>query len=58
MIATIIASLNFLVNKTAQKFKLELGRKLKQQGFDLSIDQWSVLLALEEKDGPRYTSGR
>ncbi len=48
-------SLNFLVNKTAQKFKLELGRKLKQQGFDLSSDQWSVLLALEEKDGPSQT---
>jgi DNA-binding MarR family transcriptional regulator len=48
-------SLNFLVNKTAQKFKLELGRKLKQEGFDLSSDQWSVLLALEERDGPSQT---
>ncbi|MHC1690022.1 MAG: MarR family winged helix-turn-helix transcriptional regulator [Bacteroidales bacterium] len=48
-------SINFLINKTAQKFKLELSRKLKQLGLDLSSDQWSVLMVLSENDGPSQT---
>ncbi len=48
-------SITFLINKTAQKFKLELGRKLKQSGLDISSDQWSVLIYLAEHDGPTQT---
>lgn len=48
-------SINVLVSKTSQKFKLELGRTLKQSGIDISSDQWSVLMALSEKDGPSQT---
>jgi DNA-binding MarR family transcriptional regulator len=48
-------SITFLINKTAQKFKLELGRKLKQSGLDISSDQWSVLIHLSEHDGPTQT---
>ncbi|HCT95250.1 MAG: hypothetical protein A2X19_00020 [Bacteroidetes bacterium GWE2_39_28] len=48
-------SISFLVNKAAQKFKLELTRKLKHSGLDLSSDQWSVLMALNEHDGPSQT---
>ncbi|MFA5849219.1 MAG: MarR family transcriptional regulator [Bacteroidales bacterium] len=48
-------SITFLINKTAQKFKLELSRKLKQSGLDISSDQWSVLISLSELDGPTQT---
>jgi len=48
-------SITFLINKTAQKFKLELGRKLKQSGLDISSDQWSVMMYLADKDGPSQT---
>jgi len=48
-------SITFLINKTAQKFKLELSRKLKQSGLDISSDQWSVLIHLYEHDGPTQT---
>ena len=48
-------SISFLVNKTAQKFKLELARRLKYYGLDISSDQWSVLISLSEKDGPSQT---
>ncbi|OFY44402.1 MAG: hypothetical protein A2X18_02020 [Bacteroidetes bacterium GWF2_40_14] len=48
-------SITFLINKTAQKFKLELSRKLKQSGLDISSDQWSVLIYLSEHDGPTQT---
>lgn len=48
-------SINVLVSKTSQKFKLELGRMLKQSGIDISSDQWSVLMALSESDGPSQT---
>lgn len=48
-------SITFLINKTAQKFKLELSRKLKQSGLDISSDQWTVLIYLSEHDGPTQT---
>lgn len=48
-------SINVLVSKTSQKFKLELGRMLKHSGIDISSDQWSVLMALSENDGPSQT---
>lgn len=48
-------SINVLVSKTSQKFKLELGRMLKQSGIDISSDQWSVLMALSDNDGPSQT---
>lgn len=48
-------SITFLINKAAQKFKLELSRKLKQSGLDISSDQWSVLIYLSEHDGPTQT---
>jgi len=48
-------SITFLINKTAQKFKLELSRKLKQSGLEISSDQWSVLIHLSEHDGPTQT---
>ncbi len=48
-------SITFLINKTAQKFKLELSRKLKQSGLDISSDQWSVLIYLSDHDGPTQT---
>ena len=48
-------SISILVSKTSQKFKLELGRMLKQSGIEISSDQWSVLMALSEKDGPSQT---
>ena len=48
-------SINVLVSKTSQKFKLELGRMLTHSGIDISSDQWSVLMALSEKDGPSQT---
>lgn len=48
-------SISFLVNKTAQKFKLELNRKLKQHGLEISSDQWTVLMHLSESDGPTQT---
>lgn len=48
-------SINFLVNKTAQKFKLELNRKLKKSGLDISSDQWTVLMFLSDNNGPTQT---
>jgi DNA-binding MarR family transcriptional regulator len=48
-------SINFLVNKTAQKFKVELSRRLKSSGYDLSSDQWSVLMAVSKQDGSSQT---
>ncbi len=48
-------SITFLINKTAQKFKLELGRKLKQSGLDISSDQWSVIMYLSDNNGPSQT---
>ena len=48
-------TINVLVSKTSQKFKLELGRMLKQSGIDISSDQWSVLMALSDNDGPSQT---
>lgn len=48
-------SINFLVSKTAQKFKLELNRKLKKSGLDISSDQWTVLMYLSDNNGPTQT---
>lgn len=48
-------SINFLVSKTSQKFKLELNRKLKKSGLDVSSDQWTVLMYLSDNNGPSQT---
>lgn len=48
-------SINFLVSKTSQKFKLELNRKLKKSGLDVSSDQWTVLMFLSDNNGPTQT---
>lgn len=48
-------SINFLVSKTSQKFKLELNRKLKRSGLDVSSDQWTVLMFLSDNNGPTQT---
>lgn len=48
-------SIGFLVNKSAQKLKLELARSIKNKGLDISSDQCVVLLHLDKNDGPTQT---
>lgn len=38
----------FILESTAKKIKLELQRKFNEQGFDITVDQWVVLLELHK----------
>ncbi|HMQ53132.1 MAG TPA: MarR family transcriptional regulator [Anaerolineae bacterium] len=44
-------SLGFVINRTAQRLKLELQHAFKAQGYDITPEQWAVLSRLWEQEG-------
>jgi len=44
-------SLGFIVYRAALHMKSALQRRFKQRGYDITTEQWSILLSLWEKDG-------
>ncbi|MDB5229041.1 MAG: MarR family transcriptional regulator [Bacteroidota bacterium] len=38
----------FIIEKTGKKIKLELQRRFNENGFDITVDQWVVLLELHK----------
>lgn len=44
-------SLGFTIYRTALHMKSALQRTFKRQGYDITTEQWSILLSLWERDG-------
>ncbi len=44
-------SLGFIMYRTALQMKAALQRRFKQEGYDITTEQWSILLSLWERDG-------
>ena len=48
---TLDNSLGFIINRTARRLKYELHQTFKQNGYDITPEQWAILNRLWEQEG-------
>jgi len=47
---TLEKSMGYIINKTAMKLKSELLKNFRSKGFNITTEQWAVLMCLKERD--------